>query len=153
MRTIVQVLLSACLLSLSTPVFAETEADPEDIIKYRQDVMNIIKHHNSSIKAIVKGKVPFTDHLDMHVSALETLFAELGRLFPEGSDFGDTSAKDEVWEQPEKFSKAVKDAQQALSTFKAITSKGDMAKSETARKKFSKASCGSCHKAFRKKDE
>ena len=153
MKKLLTLLFTFGLVMQAQSVTADSHVDPEDIIKYRQDIMTLIKHHNSSIKAIVKGKVPFTDHLDMHVSSLETLFAELGRLFPEGSDFGDTSAKDEVWEQPEKFSKAVKDAQQALSTFKAITSKGDMAKSETARKKFSKASCGSCHKAFRKKDE
>ena len=146
-------LITFGLASLAQPLLADSEKDPEDIIKYRQDIMTIIKNHNSSIKAIVKGQVPFDDHLGMHIASLEKLFAELGRLFPEGSDFGDTSAQDAVWDQPARFSKSVKDAQQALSTFKSVAARGDVSKTAAAYKQFGKASCGSCHKAFKKKDE
>lgn len=133
--------------------YANAEYEPEQIIKYRKNAMTAIKGHNNSIKAIIEGKVPFNDQLDMHMTSLEALFNNIGTLFPEGSDFGETNAKDEIWDNPEKFSKAVDQAKQAFADFKKAASKGDSATTQSAFKEFGKSSCGNCHKAFRKKEE
>ena len=61
------------------------EFEPEKLIEYRQDFMQAVKSHNNAIKAIVNATVPYNQHLDMHLGALEQLFAEIARLFPEGS--------------------------------------------------------------------
>ncbi len=128
------------------------EFNPSHIIKYRQDFMTSVKGHNNAIKAIVYGKVPFGSHLNMHLDSLEKLFAEIEGIFPEGSDFGDTKAKDAVWSNPQKFKKTVTEAKQALSTFKQVVAQGDKAKTKAAFKKFGRSSCFSCHKSFKKKD-
>ena len=150
--TIAGILFAASMLSAPT-VLADSEIDPEDIIKYRQDYMGIIKNHNSNIKAIVGSKVAFDDHLEMHLRAMEKLFDRLDVLFPEGSDFGDTSAKDAVWTKPGEFSMAIKNAQQALADFSRVAWQGNKDDTAAAYKKFTKASCGGCHKKFRKKDD
>ncbi len=132
------------------PVQAQ-EVDPENIIKYRKAVMTAVKGHNAAIKSIVTGKVPYSGKLQGHVNAIQTLFSELDSIFPEGSDFGDTAAKDAVWDKPEKFARTVRQAQQAIADFRrAAAGGGDLVK---AYKQFGKNSCGSCHKAFRKKKQ
>ena len=129
------------------------DSDPEKLIKYRKDFMTAVKGHNNNIKSIVNGDAPFKQHLPMHINALEQLFAEIGMLFPEGSDFGETNAKDAIWDNPDKFAKTVKDAEAALTTFKQVVDQGDMNAARGAFKKFGRDSCGSCHKSFKKKQK
>ena len=147
-------LLAGTLLATtcSLPVSAD-DYEPEQLIKYRQDSMEAIKGHNNAIKLILQDKVPFDDQLDSHVAALETLIGNVGTLFPEGSDFGETDAKDAIWDNPEKFEEAVNKAQQALADFKTVLAKGDKQASASALKQFGKDSCGNCHKSFKKKDD
>ena len=152
MKTVIIFTLVSIFSSLAYAQDA-SDADPEKVIKYRQDFMTAVKGHNNGIKSIVTGAVPFTGHLDIHLDALEKLFAEIPALFPEGSDFGDTNAKDAVWDNPEKFEKAVSDSQQALQDFKQVVAAGDMTQTSAAFKEFGKASCGGCHKGFKKKDK
>jgi cytochrome c556 len=150
----ISVLLTGSILaiSLNFPATAD-DYDPEALIEYRQDSMEAIKSHNNAIKAILQNKVPFDDQLGMHMSSLEALLNDVGSLFPDGSDFGETNAKDAIWDKPEKFEKAVTDANKAFAEFKAIVAKGDKPASADALKKFGKASCGNCHKSFKKKDD
>jgi cytochrome c556 len=143
-------------LYLSTAINLQVQAEeyePEALIEYRHEVMEAIKGHNKAIKAILQKSVPYDDHLDMHMTSLEALLGKVGELFPEGSDFGETEAKDAVWDNPEKFNQTVEKAQKAFATFKTVVSKGDHRASLDAYKKFGKASCGNCHKSFRKKDD
>ena len=125
--------------------------NPEMLIKYRKDFMTAVKGHNNSIKAIVYGAVPHKNHLALHLNSLEMMFNEIGSLFPEGSDFGDTNAKNAVWEKPEKFQKTITDAKQALAVFKQVVEQGDRIKTKAAFKKFGRSSCGSCHKSYKTK--
>ena len=153
MKNIISLFLG---LSLTTAINLHAQAEEyeaEDLIEYRHEVMEAIKGHNKAIKAILEGKVPYDDHLDMHMASLETLLGRVGELFPEGSDFGETDAKDAIWENPEKFKQSVEKAQNAFETFKSVIAKGDNRASLDAHKKFGKASCGNCHKSFKKKDD
>ena len=129
------------------------EYDAEAIIKYRQDMMSAIRGHNNAIKAIVSGKVPYANQLGMHMTSLGELFNQLDTLFPEGSDFGETEAKDEIWDNPEKFRQTVEKAKQAYAQFEMIVKQDNMPAARSAFKEFGKASCGSCHRSFRKKDD
>jgi cytochrome c556 len=153
MKNIISIFLG---LSLTTAINLHAQAEEyeaEDLIEYRHEVMEAIKGHNKAIKAILEGKVPYNDHLDMHMSSLEALLGRVGELFPEGSDFGETDAKDAIWDNPEKFKQSVEKAQNAFETFKSVAAKGDNRASLDAHKKFGKASCGNCHKSFKKKDD
>jgi cytochrome c556 len=151
-KAVISTLGVIATVMISSNAYAD-EYEPQKIIDYRQDTMEAIKGHNSAIKAILEGKVPFDDQLGVHMSSLESLLETVGMLFPEGSDFGETNAKDAVWDNPDKFANTVKDAQQAFSEFKAVADKGDKKASLAAFKKFGKDSCGSCHKSFKKKDD
>jgi len=151
MKKITAVLFSLFFTSLLQAQNFNVDFNPEMMIKYRKDFMTAVKGHNNDIKAIVYGAVPLDNHLNLHISALENLFAEIPSLFPEGSDFGDTNAKNAVWEKPQKFQQTIKSAQQALTTFKQVVAEGDKAKTKAAFKKFGRSSCGGCHKFFKKK--
>jgi cytochrome c556 len=144
-------LIAIGLAMAISPALMAQEYNPEMLIKYRQDFMKAMGGHNNDIKGIVNGAVPYKGHLNMHLTTLEQMFIEVGNLFPEGSDFGETNAKDSIWEQPEKFNKAVTNAQQALAEFKQVASQGDMAKTKAAFRTFGRTSCGGCHKEFKKK--
>ncbi len=152
MNKIFAVSLGLLLFALQVPASAQ-EVDPENIIKYRKAVMTAVKGHNAAIKSIVTGKVPYDKRLGTHISSIETLFSELDDIFPEGSDFGDTAAKDAVWDKPEQFRKTVKKAQQAIAEFKAAATSKSGGELVQAYKRFGKNSCGSCHKQFRKKKQ
>ena len=153
MKKIISLFTGLCLASAVNLNVQAEEYDPEDLIEYRHEVMEAIKGHNEAIEAILKENVPYKDHLEMHMTSLEALLGTVGELFPEGSDFGDTDAKDAVWDNPEKFRQTVDKAQQAYTTFKSVAAKGDTRASLDAFKKFGKESCGNCHKSFKKKDD
>jgi cytochrome c556 len=153
MKNIITLFLGLFMITAINLHAQAEEYEADDLIEYRQDFMEAIKGHNKAIKAILEGKVPYDDHLDMHMASLEALFGRVGELFPEGSDFGETDAKDAVWDNPEKFKQTVEKAQNAFETFKSVVAKGDNRASLDAHKKFGKASCGNCHKSFKKKDD
>jgi len=136
-----------CLLVV--PMLQAKEFDPEGIIKYRKAVMTSIKGHNLAIKQVVTGQFPDNGQIPKHVEALGNLFAELDTLFPEGSDFGKTNAKDAVWENPQKFAKTIKKARAAFQTFKLAAQNSDHRVVGKALKAFGKGSCGLCHKSFK----
>ena len=153
MKNIINLITGICMAAALAQQARAAEYEPEDLIEYRHEVMEAIKGHNKAIKAILEGKVPYNDHLDMHMTSLGAHLGRVGELFPEGSDFGETDAKDAIWDNPEKFKQTVEKAQEAFVTFKAVVAEGDSRVSLGAHKKFGKASCGNCHKSFKKDDD
>lgn len=152
----IALILTFCLSQLvSQLAFAADSGDynPEALIKYRQDTMHAIQGHNNAIKAIIDGKVPYTNQLGMHMAALNDLFKQLSTFFPEGSDMGETEAKDEIWDNPRRFRETVDKAKEALMKFDRVVKQGDRKAARRAVRKFGKASCGNCHKLFKKKDD
>ena len=118
-------------------------ADEEDYIKYRQHVMKSISANLKASSMLLKGKVNLDGQLARHAQALEDSGKVLGKVFPEGSDFGETDAKPAVWEDSEGFMKEVNKFKQATAAFN----------SNPSMKTFGAVgkSCKSCHKAFREK--
>lgn len=143
----------AMMLPSITSFQAHAEYEAQALIDYRQNVMESIKGHNQAIKMTLEGKVPYDDIVEHHMSSLENMLGIVGELFPEGSDFGETNAKDAIWDNPDKFNDSVRDAQIAFEEFSKVVAKGDKRASLAAFKKFGKDSCGSCHKSFKKKDD
>ncbi|MBF0265262.1 MAG: cytochrome c [Gammaproteobacteria bacterium] len=131
------------LLSLIVifPYSTASFADNEDTIKYRQHLMNILSLNLKSSSLILKGKIK-ADIAGHNAAILDSSY-KLSSLFPEGSDFGDTDAKEAVWTQNEKFnSELLKFNNSAIAFNK-----------EPSMQTFSDVtkSCKSCHKAFREK--
>ncbi|MCB1801534.1 MAG: cytochrome c [Gammaproteobacteria bacterium] len=138
---------------LTLTLFAgSAAADPENYIKYRQAMMKAIGGHMGASTDIVRGKVDPEGDLKMHATALAALNANLARLFPEGSDFGDTKAKPAVWDEPDKFRQAADAARDATAAFAAAVESGDSAAIAAAHKDVGQ-SCKGCHEDFRQKDD
>lgn len=143
------VLMIAALFAGTANVQAEA---PEDYIKYRQAMMKAIGGHTGAASQIVRGKVAPEGDLLMHAKALAELNANITRLFPEGSDFGETKAKEEIWAQWDKFEQAAGNAEKATAAFSEAVTGGDAAQIAKAFKDVGK-SCKGCHKDFRVKDD
>lgn len=142
-------LMIAALLASATSAQAE---EPENYIKYRQAMMTAIGGHNGAATQIMRGKVDPEGDLVIHANALAALSSNIPRLFPEGSDFGETKAKDEIWSQWDKFEQAANDAKMATAAFSEAVSSGD---ADRIAKTFKDVgdSCKGCHKEFRQKDD
>jgi cytochrome c556 len=142
-------LMVAALIASTANVQAE---EPENYIKYRQAMMKAIGGHSGAASQIVRGKVAPEGDLLMHALALADLSRNITRLFPEGSDFGETKAKQEIWDQWSKFEQASEDAKRATADFAAAAAGGDQEQIAKAFKDVGK-SCKGCHKDFREKDD
>lgn len=144
--------LSLTALLTLTLLAGSATAEPENYIKYRQAMMKAIGGHMGASTDIVRGKVDPEGDLQMHASALAALNANLTRLFPEGSDFGETKARPAVWDEPDKFRQAADAARDATAAFAAAVEGGDSAAIAAAHKDVGQ-SCKGCHEDFRQKDD
>lgn len=143
--------LGGVLCGLGVLAFAE-ESDPDAIIKYRQGVMHAQGGHMTAMAQIVRGKVSYGDRLVVHAKALNSIIGNIPELFPEGSDFGETEAKEEIWSNWEKFKKSAETAEQKADAFMKTTQSGDKAAIGQSFKALGEA-CKACHKDFRKEEE
>lgn len=140
---------SIALMALIAPSYA---AESEDIIKYRISVMEAYGGHMSAASRIVRGKVDFTDQLQLHADSMKDIAGTVDKLFPEDSDFGDTRAKEEVWSKAKEFAQSTRDNQQAAADFSSSVAGGDKAAIAASFKKLAD-SCKSCHEEFRTEEE
>lgn len=143
---------AAFALLVTGAVAAQAESEPEDIIKYRQNVMKASGANAAAATAIVQGKVEFKDRLREHAQALVTTTKNIPALFPKGSDFGETEAQDAVWKKPDDFAKRAKDAQAKAVAFEKAVAANDT-KSYAAKLKDVADSCKACHKDYRKEQQ
>jgi len=139
-------------VTLIAAAAAAQAEEPEDYIKYRQAVMEAIGGHSGAASQIVRGKVSPPGALAMHADALAALNADLASLFPAGSDFGETRAKAEIWDNWTAFEKAAGDAKSATAAFAAAVAGGDADTIAAAYRDVGEA-CKGCHKEFREKDD
>ena len=142
-------IITALLVAAAPAALAE---NPGDFIKYRQAMMKAIGGHTGATSQIVRGKVNPEGALQMHANALAELSKDLTSLVPEGSDFGETKAKEGIWSDWAKFEKAADDAKSATAAFAEAVTGGDAEKISTAFKSVGD-SCKGCHKEFRQKDD
>ncbi len=147
----------AVALTLATALIGVTagvraESDPEDIIKYRQNVMKSNGGNLAAAGAIIQKKVAFNDRLADHARAVAAGSKNIAALFPDGSDFGmDTNALEAVWKDRAKFEKLAKDSEKKAAVFaKAVSAKD--AQLATRFKELAD-SCKACHKDFRKEEK
>ena len=136
----------------SSGLVLAAENDPEAVIKYRQGVMVAQSGHMAAMAQIVRGRVDYGDRLVIHAKALNSIIGNIPELFPEGSDFGETDAKEEIWSNWAKFKESALTAEQKAQAFLQAVSSEDK---EAIGKRFKDLgeACKACHKDFRKEEE
>jgi cytochrome c556 len=132
---------------LSIGVSGTVSAD-EGALAYRKAVMGAIGGHMKSMVAIIKGQVPFKEHLRGHAHGMAELAKLSIHIFPKGSDVGKTTISPAVWEKPAEFEKAKMAFVQASADLAKAADSGDMG---AFTKKFGPlgGSCKGCHTNFR----
>ncbi len=100
---------------------------------------------------IVRGKVDYQDHLLFHAESIEALSRRVSELFPDGSDFGETGAKEVIWEKWDDFQEAARKGRQAAADYLAAVKSGDKAAIGKSFRALADA-CKKCHKKFREED-
>ncbi len=128
-------------------------AQEEGAIKYRQAVMKAIGGHFGAMAGILKGQVKFPGDLKVHARAVADLAKVAAHIFPEGSDFGKTRAKEEIWSKPEEFKKVLMAFQDESAKLAKVAGGGDVKAFGEQFKALGKKACGTCHKTFREKEE
>lgn len=147
-RRIQAVAATALLLAVFV---AHAADDPDNVIKYRKNVMKTNGANLADAAAIIQGKVSFKDRLLDHAKALETFTRNIPELFPKGSDFGDTEAKDAVWKNWPDFQKKAKDAhEKAVAFTKAVETKS---KDLPMKLRALADGCKACHKDYRHEEQ
>ncbi len=145
-----QILAYSLFLCASPVTFGEQ--DPEAVIKFRQGVMKAQGGHMAAMAQIVRGKVNYGDRLAIHAKALNSIIGNIAELFPEGSDFGETAAKEEIWGRWEQFENSANKADEKAKTFLKAVNAGDQAAIGSTFKELAEA-CKACHKDFRQEEE
>ena len=120
-----------------------------DVIKQRQDNRKETAATMRSIKGVIdaKGDVKAVVASAAKLKQLENAFE---KMFPAGSDKGETKALPTVWSDSAGFQAASKNADAAYDKLAVAAGSGDLAAVTAAFGDTGKA-CGACHDKFRAK--
>ena len=140
------VLLSVSLAFGAVALSAQSE--PEDLIKYRQNHMRAQAGHLGAMVQIINGGAALRSQLPVHARNLHTLTGSLVNVFPEDSDFGETRAKEEIWEDFDAFSEAARRVRTAAEELEMVAESSNL---EELQEKLGAVAdaCKSCHKKYR----
>jgi cytochrome c556 len=142
---VVGVLAAAPLLSFGQ--FAK----PEDAVRYRQSVMNVMGNHFGRLAPVAKGEKPFdAAAVQADVAVIDALHKLPFDAFGPGTDVGQHKAKPEVWTDAAKFQDTAKKMQEQVGKLSVAAKSGDAAAFKAAFGEAGK-SCKACHDDFRKK--
>ena len=140
---------AALALGLGATSTVHAFDEHEATIDYRQGVMRAIGGNVGAIAAVVVDGADFGDNLKMHTSQLVALSQDIPGLFPEGSDFPDTDAKEEIWDDWERFKELSSDTQEAAEALHAAVEAGDEDEYAIRFRNLGQ-SCQACHDDFRR---
>ena len=120
-----------------------------DVIKQRQENRKETAATMRSIKGVIDAKGDAKTVVPM-AAKLKTLENAFDKMFPAGSDKGETKALPTVWSDMAGFQAASKAVDAAYDTLAVAAGSGDQAALATAFADTGKA-CGACHEKFRAK--
>lgn len=145
-----RIIALACVLPFfyTAPVLAEDNSD--HVIKYRQYVMSSISDHYKAIKYLTAGKITQPEQWLPHIRSLNDMAKMVEGGFPEGSDFGETDAKEAIWENKDDFNQKAQELVKVSDAMLKLIQSNDR---EGVKKQVTEIgqSCKSCHKKYREK--
>ena len=120
-----------------------------DVIKERQENRKQVAAAMRTVKGVVESKGD-TKAVVEAAAKMKTLENAFVKLFPPGSDKGDTKALPTVWSDTAGFQAASKNAEAAYDKLAVAAGSGDLAAVKEAFDNTGKA-CGACHTKYRAK--
>lgn len=146
-----QIMIAGLMLGMAAGAFAQ--AKPEDVIRYRQSVMNVRGHVLGPLVAMAQGKIPYNAAVVAKNAQILEVLAELGwDAFPPGTDKGaPTKADPKIWMESAKFKEAAEREQEMVTKLGQTLKVGDEKAVKAAIGEVGKT-CKSCHDDFRTKN-
>jgi cytochrome c556 len=147
--------LAVGLLTVASTGWAQQAPKPEQIIKWRQSVYQVLAWNTGRIRASVDG----TFNKDEVVKAANSIAAiansGLGALYAPGTETGkgwrETTVKPEVWTESKKVAEIAGNFTHEATELARVAQVGDAAQIKAQLGKLN-ATCKACHDDFRKKD-
>ncbi|MED5421743.1 MAG: cytochrome c [Pseudomonadota bacterium] len=130
---------------------AVADTSSEDALDYRKAVMTALRGHIGASSMIARGLIEDDGHLLGHAQGLASGAAELGRVFQEGSNVGESEALPAIWEDAEGFAEAVASIQTAADAFVEAAETGDATAIGAAFRNVGMG-CRGCHDKYRQQD-
>lgn len=149
-KTVQRAIFAAVALGVSSATLAQVK--PEDEIRYRQSVMNVIgRNFGGVLGAMAKGERPYDQAAAVKAATLVDMLSTLpAASFGPGTDKGaPTKADPKVWKEPQKF-KTAYDKMLAEVAKLPVAAK-DPATLKAQVGEVGKA-CKACHDDFRQKE-
>ncbi|UCV20098.1 c-type cytochrome [Ferribacterium limneticum] len=149
-------LLAALLLSCSAGAFAQQAgAKPEQQIKWRQSVYQVLGWNSGRIKANVDGQYN-KDEVVRAANAIAALAnSGIGSLFGPGTETGkgwkETATKPEFFKNPQKVGELAGNFNREANELAKVAATGDAAAVKAQFGNLGKA-CKACHDDFKAKD-
>ena len=149
-----KIMLSVVAL-LSASVCAENAQRPESLIKWRQSAYQVIAWNSGRIKAALAGSYPRQEVQSAANVLAAVANSGLPTLFVPGTASGkgwrETTARDEVFSDAEKFRALTEEFAREANTLARVAAAGDRT---TVNEQFLKVAqtCKSCHNQFRQTD-
>lgn len=133
---------------LALPVQAQFRK-PEDAIRYRQGVMNVMGNHfYARLGAMANGRVAFDQHAAAENAEIAVMLSKLPWIaFPVGSDGNLTKAKPNVWTEQDKFKDLSEKMQAEMVKLLATAKTGNLDNYKLAYRATANA-CKACHDNF-----
>lgn len=132
----------------SYAIFSQDESD--DVIRYRQNMMKTISMHYKSLKLLSAGRITQADQWLPQAQGLNNMAKMISTGFPEDTDFGETDAKESIWENKADFNEKA-DALVKLSKELVLLIEQNKNNEVAGLMKDVGQSCKSCHKKYREK--
>jgi cytochrome c556 len=151
LRHIALALCAVATTVTTATTYAQQAPKPEDQIRYRQSIMNVIGRQFGMLNAMSKGDVPYNKDAAVKAAGLaETLSTLPLPLFGPGLDKGaPTKASTKIWSEPDKFKAALEKMQGEMKKLPGAA--GDAAALKTAVGDIGKT-CKACHDDYREKE-
>ena len=144
-------LMMAAVAVLGLAGLAHAADEPENNVKYRQNLMKAVGGHMGAISGVVKGEVTYGPHVVEHARAINAMSRVVGDVFVTGTDHTKVKgsrAKAEIWQNTAEWQKVVQGFQTASANLVKAAEGNDK---DAVAKNFAALgqSCGACHKPFR----
>lgn len=147
--------LVAVALSVTASAFAQQAPKPEQVIKWRQSVYQVLGWNSSRIKANVEGQFNREEVVRAANSTAAIANSGLGALYVAGTEQGkgwhDTAAKPEIFKEGKKVGDLAANFAHEANELAKVAVNGDQA---AVKAQFGKLgqTCKSCHDDYKVKD-